>query len=141
MRFHQILCAAVSTLAAILASGCNVVIIPDSDTVTVRVINNTDFDIDPGIEYGVSENSLFSFNTDVVAPDEIVEADFDCDEIIVLTATEPVQLGFSTDYVLDSLPFFEMGFEYFCGEVVEFEFVGNGQEFDVFVDAGGENIY
>lgn len=128
----------------VLAAGCGVIVgpgLPGSDTVAVRVFNNTDFDVDPGIEFGVSENALFLFDTGIVASGEIVEADFFCDEIIVLTATEPAQLGFSSDFVLDSLPFFEIDFDYFCGELVEFEFVGNGQQFNVFVDAGGENIF
>ena len=127
-----------------LIAGCGGVVagpLTGPGTVTVRVFNNTDFDVDPGIEFGFSANSLRLLDTGIVASDEIVEVDFFCNEIIVLTATEPAQLGFSSDFVHDSLPIFEIDFDYFCGEVVEFEFVGNGQQFDVFVDAGGENIF
>lgn len=146
---HLINCFAAIALTAFVA-GCGLTFVPGlpvdpgipvPDFVTVRVFNNTDFDVDPGIEFGVSENELFLLDTGIVASGEIVEADFDCDEIIVLTATEPAQLGNSADFVLDSLPFFEIDFDFFCGELVVFEFVGNGQQFDVFVDAGGENIF
>ena len=134
---------------ALLAVGCGEVTIiggPGGDgpvvgTITVRVTNNTDFDVDPNIEYGTSRNALRALDVGILAPDELAEVDFFCDEIDVLTSTESTQLGLSVDYVLDPLPIFERGVDYFCGELVEFEFVGSGQDFDVLVDAGGENIF
>ena len=134
---------------ALLLVGCGGVTIiggsggdgPVADTITVRVTNNTDFDVDPNIEYGTSRNSLRALDVGILAPDEVAEVDFFCDEIDVLTSTDSTQLGLSVDYVLDPLPIFERGVDYFCGELVEFEFVGSGQDFDVLVDAGGENIF
>lgn len=134
---------------ALLLVGCGGVTIiggsggdgPVADTITVRVTNNTDFDVDPNIEYGTSRNSLRALDVGILAPDEVAEVDLFCDEIDVLTSTDSTQLGLSVDYVLDPLPIFERGVDYFCGELVEFEFVGSGQDFDVLVDAGGENIF
>ena len=134
---------------ALLLVGCGDVTIvggsggngPVADTITVRVTNNTDFDVDPNIEYGTSRNSLRGLDVGILAPDELAEVDLFCDEIDVLTSTDSTQLGLSVDYVLDPLPIFELGVDYFCGELVEFEFVGSGQDFDVVVDAGGESIF
>ena len=125
---------------ALLLVGCGGVTIiggsggdgPVADTITVR---------DPNIEYGTSRNSLRALDVGILAPDEVAEVDLFCDEIDVLTSTDSTQLGLSVDYVLDPLPIFERGVDYFCGELVEFEFVGSGQDFDVLVDAGGENIF
>ncbi len=144
MKLRQIHILAVATFATVFVAGCGfsiLAIIPDSDEVRVRVINNTDFDVDPGVEFGMSENALELFDSGIMASGEIITADIFCDDIIVLTATEPAQLGFSSDFVLDSLPFFEIDFDYLCGDLVEFEFAGNGQDFDVFVDVNGENLF
>ncbi len=142
MKFRHFQIAVLGVIATSLVSGCGFsIFIPGSDEVRVRVINNTDFDVDPGVEFGISENILELFDSGILASGEIVEADIDCDDIIVLTATEPAQLGFSADFVLDSLPFFEIDFDYLCGDLVEFEFVGNGQQFDVFVDVNGANLF
>jgi hypothetical protein len=132
------------TAVALLAAGCGGVTIiggSDEDIITVRAINNTDFDVDPNIEYGTSRNSLRGLDLGILAPGEAVEADFTCDEIEVLTSTDSTQLGLTVDYVLDPLPLFEIDEDYFCGELVEFEFFGSGQDFAVAVDAGGENIF
>lgn len=110
-------------------------------TITVSIFNNTDFEVDPAVEFGRSEPALRGLGVGILAPGELVEVDLNCDEAILLTTTNSTQLGFATDYVLDPLPLFEIDFDYFCGELVDFEFVGNGLDFDVFVDAGGENIY
>lgn len=130
----------------ILQTGCGDVIgefqiIPRNTEISVRVINNTDFDVDPGVEFGRSELFLQSLNAGILAPDEVVTFDIDCDDALVLTTTDSAQLGLFTEFVLDPLPLFEIDFDYFCGELIVIEFVGNGQEFDVFVDAGGENIF
>lgn len=131
-------------LTILMTSGCpgtdGIWIISDN-TITVRVFNNTDFDIDPGIEFGRSDFSLLFLDLGVIEPGEIVEASINCDDILVLTATDATQFGLFSDFVLSPLPLFDLGIEYFCGEVVLFEFVGNGTSFDVFVDAGGENIF
>ena len=131
-------------LPLLLAGGCPVRgggIIIDDDEITVRVFNNTDFDIDPGIEFGRSTGALRFLDLDIIEPGEIVDVDIDCDDVLVLTATDATQFGLFNDFVIEPLPFFELDFEYFCGELVLFEFVGNGTDFDVFVDAGGENIF
>jgi len=137
----QNLVLASAALAVLLIGGCADVTFPDDGSITVRVINNTDFDVDPAIEFGRSSNSLVSLDLGILAPGEVVDVDFDCDEIDVLTTTGSTQFGSWADYVLDPLPIFELDGDYFCGELVLFEFVGNELNFDVFVDAGGENIY
>jgi len=135
-----VLCLAM--LAAPLIGGCGLTVVPGvGGFVTISVINNTDFDVDPGVEFGAFSTSLAFLDVGVLAPGDIVDVDVDCDDIVFLTTTDSAQLGGSVDYVLDPLPIFELDLDYFCGEIVEFEFVGNGQDFDVFVDAGGENIF
>lgn len=145
LRITAALCAA---LAMVSLAGCPITItpggslIPQTDPpITIRVINNTDFDIDPGVEFGFTQSSLELLNTGVLEPGDIATATFDCDEVTFLTATEPAQLGVSVEFVLDSLPFFEVDIDYFCGETIEFEFFGNGQDFNVEVTANGEVIF
>lgn len=109
--------------------------------VTVTVINNTDFDIDPFIEYEDIDGNVFSLDLGIVFPGEIVPTDFFCDEVIFLTSTNAEQYVFNDVIVLEELPFFEQDFEFFCGEEVTFEFFGNDLDFDVIVDADGFVIY
>lgn len=137
----QNLVLASAALVVLLIGGCTDVPVVDDGLIVVRVINNTDFDIDPAIEFGRSSNALVALNLGILAPGEVLDVDFDCDEIDVLTTTESTQFGSWADYVLDPLPIFELDYDYFCGELIVFEFVGNELDFDVFVDAGGENIY
>lgn len=109
--------------------------------ITVTVINSTDFEIDPFIEYEDIDGNVFSLDLGIVFPGEIVPTDFFCDEVIFLTSTNAEQYVFGDVFVLEALPFFEQDFDFFCGEEVTFEFVGNDIGFDVFVDADGFVIY
>lgn len=147
-RLRVVLSGVAVALAALMLPGCGSVVVGGGgggglvdDFITVRAINSTDFDVDPAIEYGRSRNSLLFLDLGVLEPDEFAEVDIECGEALVLTTTDSTQIGGSVDYVIDPLPIFEIDEDYFCGELIEFEFVGNGQEFDVFVDAGGENIF
>lgn len=114
---------------------------PVSNEITVRVVNDTDFDVDPAVEFGRSPFSLENLDIGILAPGDVVEADFNCADARALTTTNSTQFGLLSDFVLDPLPIFELDADYFCGELIEIDFVGNGQDFDVFVDAGGENIF
>ena len=105
--------------------------------ITVTVINNTDFDIDPFIDAEDFDFNLFDINFGIVFPGEIVSADFFCDELLTLSSTEAEQFAFGDIWILDPLPIFEQDFDYFCGEEVTFEFIGNGPDFDLIVDANG----
>jgi len=125
----------------LLLGGCPDPVFPDDDLITVRVLNNTSYDIDPAIEYGDSPSLLVPLDLGLIEPGEYVEADFYCDELWVLTSTGATQFGPQADYLLDPLPVFQLDWDYFCGELVLFEFVGDQLAFDVFVDAGGENIF
>lgn len=109
--------------------------------ITVTVINNTDFEIDPMIEYEDIDGNAFFLDLGVVFPGEIVPTDFYCDEVIFLTSTYAEQYVFGDVISLPALPYFEQDFDYYCGEEVTFEFVGNDIDFDVFVDADGYVLY
>lgn len=109
--------------------------------VTVTVINSTNFEIDPFIEYEDIDGNVFSLDLGIVFPGEIVPTDFFCDEVIFLTSTNAEQYVFNDVIVLDALPFFEQDFDFFCGEEVTFEFIGDDLNFDVIVDADGFVIY
>ena len=109
--------------------------------ITVTVINSTNFEIDPFIEYEDIDGAVFSLDLGIVFPGEIVPTDFFCDELIFLTSTNAEQYVFNDVIVLDALPIFEQDIDYFCGEEVTFEFVGDDINFDVFVDADGFVIY
>ncbi len=130
-----------TALAVLLIGGCPDFTFIVDPPITVRVINNTDFEVDPGIEYGQTAATLRWLDIGLLAPGEVVDVDFDCELLGVLTTTDSTQLGYSVDYVLDPLPLFLLDVDYFCGELIVIEFVGNGLDFDVYVDAGGESIY
>lgn len=121
-------------------AGCPQQAAPD-DEVTVRVTNNTDLDVDPKVQFGGSASSLETLDTGILSPGDVVEFSIRCDDALVLTATDSTQFTLLDDFVLDPLPIFEIDTDYFCGELIEFEFVGNELDFDVVVDAGGENIH
>lgn len=112
-----------------------------SNTILIVVHNDTDFEIDPAIEVGFSEDFLDFLNFGILAPDEVVEIEVDCGDAILLSSHEAVQFTLLGDFVLDHLPIFEIDVDYFCGEVIEFEFEGSFDAFDVFVFAGGEQIF
>lgn len=113
---------------------------PDNRNVIVRVENNTNFDVDPGIQFGRSTSSLSNLDTDVLTPGEFAEFEISCTDAQRLTATEPTQLGDTADFVLDSLPFFRQGSDFACEEEVVFEFVGDEDDFDVIVTANGDAL-
>jgi hypothetical protein len=71
----------------------------------------------------------------------VVDIDVDCNDADVLTATDSRQFELGGEFVLDPLPVFDLGNDYFCGDLVTFEFVGNGSDFDVFVRAGTRKIF
>lgn len=109
--------------------------------ITITVINNSDFEIDPFIDAEDFDFFLYDIDFGIVFPGEIVSADFFCDELLTLSSTEAEQYVFDEVWVLDPLPIFEQDFDYFCGEEVTLEFFGNGPDFDVIVDANGEIIF
>jgi hypothetical protein len=109
--------------------------------VTVTIINNTNFDIDPMIDYDDIDGNPFFLDLGIVFPGEVVSTDFFCDEVIFLTSTNAEQYVFGDVIVLEALPFFEQDFDFFCGEEVTFEFIGDDLNFDVIVDADGFVIY
>ncbi|MDX2197423.1 MAG: hypothetical protein SF069_00455 [Phycisphaerae bacterium] len=113
----------------------------ESGIVTVRVVNNSSFDVDPSIEFGTSNNSLEALDTGTLAPGEAANFEIDCNDVLRLTSTEATQIQPATDFVLDALPIFRLNTDYACDELVEFEFVGSGNSFDVVVTANGEQIF
>lgn len=108
---------------------------------TVTVINSTDYDIDPMIEYEDIDGVGYFLDLGVVYPGEVVPTDFFCDEVIYLTSTNAEQYVGGDTYVLDPLPYFEQDYDFYCGEEVTFEFVGDDIDFDVYVDADGYVLY
>lgn len=131
--------AMVLTLSAatILVTGC-----PSAPTlVTVRIINNTAFDVDPQVQFGLSANDLETIDTGILAPGESAEVDLSCADALVLTATNSRQIGLVADFVLDPLPIFRLDTAYGCGDLIEFQFEGSGDTFDVFVDVEGVNLF
>lgn len=114
---------------------------PIDDFITVTVINNTDFDIDPMVDAEDFNFDVYLLDFGILFPGEIVSIDLFCDEAISLSSTNAEQYVFDEVWILDPLPIFELDFDYFCGEEVTFEFIGNGPDFDALVDANGEVIY
>jgi len=126
-----------------IGGGGGGVIIDDDfgPPILVTVINNTPFEVDPGIEAEDIDFGVQFVDFGVTLPGDILTAELFCEEAITLTSTDAIQFGVFGDTILEPLPIFELDFDYFCGEEVTFEFVGSGPTFDVFVDADGFQLY
>lgn len=130
-----------TTSAALILGGCPTNGVPAGDPITLRVINDSDFDVDPAIEFGESDALLDALDVGILAPGESVDVEFNCEDIAVLTASSSTQIGDTADFVLDPLPLFQLDTDYFCGELIIFQFFGNGLDFEVQVDAGGDQLF
>jgi hypothetical protein len=136
----------------VVASGCggfsvdfgndNGLFVPP-DVVTLVLFNDTNFDVDPRIIFD-DDTGFFAdafpseeLVTGVLLPGEEVIFDFDCDELGLVRSDEPDQ--FVEDIVFRAFESRTLirGEDFFCGDVVEFIFVGDGDFFGVLTAVNG----
>ncbi len=111
---------------------------PPADFVTVELINETDFPVDPGLFVDGLE---FVLEGDpLLAAGEIVTLEFDCFAGTKLQ-TDAILLAPEGQILSDNVPLVEEGFEFLCGDVVSFIFIDNGVDpFYTEVDVNGEFV-
>jgi len=113
--------------------------------VTVRVVNNTRYDVDPGVRIA-EEDELFDIllseplATGVLDPGETAEFDFDCDRVGTVFSTDAVQMNLFGDAQAGESPTLQRSNDFDCGDVIEFEFTGDFGSFEVITRVNGRRI-
>jgi len=115
--------------------------------VTVELVNNTTLDVAPNIRFDDSEGFLASafpaeeLATGLLAPDDVLAFDFDCDALGIVLSDEAEQiLSDSEVAVAVTSRVIERNTDYVCGDIVRFIFVGEGVDFGVVVSVNGRVI-
>ncbi|MFH1749020.1 MAG: hypothetical protein ABIG44_18465 [Planctomycetota bacterium] len=131
--------------SVLLSGGCPVNLgeLLGLNVITLEIINDTDYDIDPYIVFDDDSDFLAGWfpseelSTGVLAPGEVLTYTFDCDQLGLVQADEPEQyVGFFV-YTADSTSTIAQGDEYECGDLVQFQFLGNADSFGVLVAVNG----
>ena len=132
-----------------LGGGCPnlTVVVGLLDTVTVVLVNETGFSVDPNIRFDDDPGLLAglfpseTLSTGLLGPGETATFSFDCDKLGTIFADEPEQIiPLLEDAVADSSDRLERGEEFDCGDVIEFRFVGGGDDFGVVVSVNGRVV-
>ncbi len=117
------------------------------NTVPVVLVNDTDFSVDPNIRFDDDTGLLAglfpseTLSTGLLAPGETATFTFDCDKLGTILADDPEQIiPLLDDVVGDSSDRLERGEEFDCGDVIEFRFVGNLDDFGVVVSVNGRVV-
>jgi len=140
--FRSALISTILLTSGLLAlGGCPQTGDPSASTIIIRVINDSDFDIEPRIETAAGTGSFFSIGDGTVFAGETVDFEIDCSAAQRVRAVDPFQIGSTEEFVLENLPTFFINVDYACGEIITFDFAGNEEQFDLVVragDTGGE---
>lgn len=114
--------------------------------VEVVIENLTSFDVQPNIRFDNDSDALAalfpadSLDTGLVAPGEVLEVRFDCDDLGLIFADEPEQVALFADVFGASSSVIRRDDEFDCGDQVVFTFVGNGSDFGVIVSVNGRVV-
>ncbi len=136
------LLASVAILA--LAHGCGVIVLPNQ--VRVEVFNDTDFDVDPGIRFDADTGlldqifGLDELDTGTLRPGEVVSFLFDCDELGLIGSFGARQFIDDVEVEADDSEVLERERDFDCGQVIRFQFVGEGDTFGVLISVNGQVV-
>jgi hypothetical protein len=148
-RRRNLLLTLLAILPAFLLAGCPEAsrFIPALNTVWVQLVNDTSFPVDPSIRFDDDSNWLASLapaeslDTGLLQSGESMEFDFDCDELGLILSDGAEQTAFFfLSYVADDTRTLKRGDEYDCGDVIEFRFVGDTEDFGVVVSVNGRVV-
>lgn len=120
-RLAWLLCWPV--LSGVMGAQCSLVlpgggvIIPADDFVTVELVNETDFPVDPGL---FLEGEFI--DNDLLDPLVVRTEEVDCLPGDRLGADAILYLSPNEEVYSDNVPELEEGFEYVCGDVITFFF-------------------
>jgi hypothetical protein len=144
--------AGASLLAAVAAmGGCErlgldevELIVPGLTTVTVELINDTPFDVDPHIRFDNDEGFLAQLfpadelTTGLLAPGDALAFDFACDELGLVFSDRAEQLDvFGVVAEADESNILTRDDDFHCGDLVRFRFLGDFDQFGVVVSVNG----
>jgi len=129
-------------LMGVMGGPCDITISPDGiitfDSVTVELVNNTDYPIEPYLFVDEDENvSVDGLVVDenfvaldpLLQPDEIIELAFDCDEIGSIISDRAWLVVSDTEiYESDNGPLLREEDDFECGDVISFIFIDEGPE-------------
>ena len=139
---------AVAALTSV-GGGCpNLTVVVDLlDTVTVELVNDTDFSVDPNIRFDDDTGLLAGLfpseelSTGLLAPGQTATFRFDCDELGTILSDDPEQIiPLLDDVTGDSSRKLERGEEFDCGDVIRFRYLGNADDFGVVTSVNGQVI-
>ena len=117
--------------------------ISGSGVITVELINDTDFDVDPRIVFDDDSGFLARMfpsdllDTGLLAPGEVLAFDFECDELGLILSDEPDQFVGGVIYRDFPSAILERGDEFDCGDLIQFQFLGNADSFGVILAVNG----
>ena len=142
-----------ATLAAVPGlGGCSDLLdllpgIPGLNTIVVRVVNDTAFEVDPRIRF--SEDTGFfaglfggqDLATGTLLPGDVLTYDFDCDALGLIRSESAGQfLGDETIGQADVSRTLEFDENFDCGDILTFTFLGEGPTFGVVVSVNGRVV-
>ena len=117
--------------------------LPGTRLITLELINDTNYYVNPRILFDDDSNFLAAWfpseelATGDLAPGEVLIYDFDCDELGLVLSDEAVQFVGSFDYVAYASRTFHRGEDYDCGDLIQFQFIGDAEAFGVVVAING----
>ena len=115
--------------------------------IRVEIVNDTNFSIDPHIEFDEDDGllgGLFTgeeLDTGLIAAGETQIFRFDCDSLGTIRSDEAEQFfGILGSAAADSSPTLQRDDDYDCGDTIRFRFVGDGSDFGVIVSVNGRIV-
>lgn len=148
-RAARVVLPILTAALALMSSGCPGsfsgpgFLPPAFDFITVELINDTPFEVDPFIVFDQDDGFLGSLfpgevlATGLLLPGEIIAFDFDCDELGVIRSEEPEQYVGEFIYTAFSTRTLVQGEDFFCGDLLQFQYVGEADTFGVIVAVNG----
>lgn len=113
------------------------------NVVTLEIINDTNYAVDPHIVFDDDSGWLAGWfpseelSTGLLAPGEVLTYTFDCDELGLVLADEPEQIVGLFIYTADASDAVERDDEFECGDLIQFQFLGDADSFGVVVAVNG----
>lgn len=154
-RLTRMALVALLASPALLMGGCGgltidfpggQIVVPGLGVVTIELINDTDYYVDPHIVFDDDENFLAGLfpseelGVHDLAPGEVYSLDIDCDELGLVFSDEPEQFVGPFVYTAGETRMLVRDDEYECGDLIQFQFLGNADGFDVVVAVNGRVV-
>jgi len=138
-----------SVVAGLAVGGCNGIDLDLEEfgleirgltTVTVELVNDTGFDVDPYIRFDDDEGfpaQLFPADdlaTGLLEPGDVLVFEFDCDELGLIFSDGAEQLDlFGVIAEANESTILQRGDDFDCGDLLRFRFIGDFEWFGVLV--------